>query len=153
LHEPSPASSEGDITGPCPEEFVSRIFSRDDWDFVRGVGSGSIEGLFKHERRSVALTWVRQTSLMIRRVMRGHAEAARRSKNLQVSVEINILVQFLALIATCGILSIVIQAAGPHWLGGLANFAQRLSLGVAKLQESFQADAVAEAAGTGTAAS
>jgi hypothetical protein len=151
LHEPPLARSEDDTTEPCPEEFVLRIFSRADWDFVREVRSGSIERLFERERRRVALVWVRQTSAMIRKVMRGHAEAARQSRNLDVSTEISILAQYVALMAICGILSVVIQIAGTLWIGGLAHFAQRLSLRVAKLQESFQADALAEVAGRGTA--
>ena len=151
LHEMSLARGEEDITEPCPEEFVLRIFSRADWDFVRGFGATSIERLFERERRGVASAWVRQTSAMIRRIMRGHAEAARQSQNLEVSMEINILAQYLALMAVCGILSIVIQIAGPLWIAGLAHFAQRLSLRVAKLQESFQADALTKAAGRETA--
>lgn len=150
LQEPPLARGEEDITEACPEEFVSRIFSRADWEFVRGIKSRSIERLFSRERKRVALTWVRQTSAMIRRVMRGHAEAARQSKNLEVSVEMSILTQYLALMAVCAILSLAIQIAGPLWLGGLAQFAQRLSLRVAKAQESFQAHSLAQAAGPGT---
>lgn len=150
LQEPPLPRSEEDITEPCPEEFVSRIFSRDDWEFVRGIKCRSIGRLFSRERKRVALAWVRQTSAMIRRVMRGHAEAARQSKNLEVSVEISILTQYVALMATCAILSLAIQIAGPLWLGGLARIAQRLSLRVAKAQESFQAHSLAEAARPGT---
>jgi hypothetical protein len=150
LQEPPLARGEEDVTEPCPEEFVSRIFSRDDWEFVRGIKCGSIERLFSRERKRVALAWVRQTSAMIRRVMRGHAEAARQSRNLEVSVEISILTQYVALMVVCALLSLAIQIAGPLWLGGLAQFAQRLSLRVAKAQESFQAHSLAEAAGPGT---
>ena len=145
------ARVEEDVTEPCPEEFVSRIFSQSDWDFVRGLRAASIERLFRRERRCVALAWVRQTSVMIRRVMRGHVEAARQSKDLEVSVEVRIFAQYLALIAVCGILSMAIQIAGPLWLGGLAHFAQRLSIRVARLQESFQANTLPEAARPGTA--
>jgi hypothetical protein len=151
LQEPPLARGEEDITEPCPDEFVSRIFSRDDWEFVRGIKCGSIERLFSRERKRVALAWVRQTSAMIRRVMRGHAEAARQSRNLEVSVELSILTQYVALMAVCAILSLAIQVAGPLWLGGLAQFAQRLSLRVAKAQESLQARSLAEAARPGTA--
>jgi hypothetical protein len=150
LQEPPLARGEEDITEPCPAEFVSRIFSRDDWEFVRGIKCGSIERLFSRERKRVALSWVRQTSAMIRRVMRGHAEAARQSRNLEVSVEISILTQYVALMSLCALLSLAIQIAGPLWLRGLAQFAQRLSLRVAKAQESFQAHSLAEAAGPGT---
>ena len=151
LREPPLARSEEDITEWCPEEFVSRIFSRSDWDFVRGVRCAGVERLYRRERRQVAAVWVRQTSAAIRRVMREHAEAARQSSNLNVSVEINILAQYLALVATCTLLSMAIQVVGPLWLGGLAQFTQRLAIRVAKLQESFQAQALAGAAKPGTA--
>jgi hypothetical protein len=151
LQEPARAFSEQDVMEPCPEEFVSRIFSRADWEFVRGLKAGSIEQLFEQERKRVALVWVRQTTAMIRKVMREHAEASRQSKNLEFSTEINIMAQFFTLMAVCGILSAAIQIAGPLWLGGLAHFAQRLSQQVTKLQESFQAGLLAKARGAGTA--
>jgi hypothetical protein len=149
--EPQLARCDEGISEQCPEEFVARIFSRADWDFVRGVRCGGIERLYQRERRRVALVWVRQISAMIRRVMRGHAEAARRSKNLEVSTEISIFAQYAASMAVCSVLSMAIQITGPLWLGGLAHFAQKLSLRVAKLQESLQADVLARAAGSRTA--
>jgi hypothetical protein len=146
-----PAASEEDATEPCPEELVNRVFSRADWEFVRGLKAGGIERLFQQERKKVALVWVRQTSAMVRTVMREHAQAARQSKNLNISTEINIFAQFLMLIGVCGILSVAIQIAGPLWLGGLAHFAQRLSQRVSKLQETFYAGVLANAGEAGSA--
>jgi hypothetical protein len=142
---PGPAAGEEDASEPCPEELVNRVFSRADWDFVRGLKAEGIERLFEQERKKVALLWVRQTSALIRKVIHEHARAARRSKNLEFSTEITIFAQFLMLMAVCGILSVAIQIAGPLWLGGLAHFAQRLSQRVSKLQETFQAGALANA--------
>jgi hypothetical protein len=151
LQEPASATSEEDATEPCPEEFVRRVFSRADWEFVRGLEAGGIERLFEQERKKVALVWVRQISAMIGKVMREHARATRQSKNLEFSTEINIFAQFLMLMIVCGTLSIAVQIAGPLWLGGLAHFAQTLSQRVTKLQESFQAGALANAGETGSA--
>jgi len=146
LQETLPATGEATAAPPCPESFVSSVFSRDDWEFVRGLKADGIERLFRRERKKVALVWVRQTSMMIRKAMREHAEAARQSENLEFTTEVNILAQFLVLMVVCGILSVAIEAAGPLFLGGLARFAQRLSQRVAKVQESFQAVAPAKAA-------
>ncbi len=148
LQEPSFTTSEEDGARPCPEVFVARVFSRGDWEFVHALRSDGIERLFERERKKVALVWVRQTSVMIRKAMREHAGAARQSKNLEFSTEINILAQFLILMVVCGVLSVAIRAAGPLFLGGLAHFAQRLSQRVAKVQESFQPAALAKTAGT-----
>ncbi len=148
---PGLAASEEDATEPCPEEFVNRVFSRADWQFVHGLEAGGIERLFEQERKKVALVWVRHTFAMVRKVMREHARAARQSKNLKISTEINIFGQFLMLMGVCGILSAAIQVAGPLWLGGLAHFAQRLSQRVSKLQETFQAGVLANAGEAGSA--
>lgn len=145
------ATSEEDPTEPCPEEFVNRVFSRADWEFVRGLKAGGIERLFEQERKKVALVWVRQTSALIRKVMSEHTRAARQSKNLDFSTEINIFAHFVMLMAVCGILSMAIQIAGPLWLGGLAQFAQNLSQRVTKLQESFQTGGLANPGEAGSA--
>lgn len=147
LQETALATSGADAAEPCPEVFVSRVFSPRDWEFVHGLRATGIERVFRRERKKVALIWVRQTSVMIRKAMREHADAARQSKNLEFSTEINILAQFLILMVVCGILSVAIQTVGPLFLAGLAHFAQRLSHRVAKVQESFQQGALAKAAG------
>jgi hypothetical protein len=146
-----PAASEEDATEPCPAELVNRIFSGEDWEFVRGLKARGIERLFEQERKKVALVWVCQISAMVRKVMREHAQAARQSKNLRISTEINIFAQFLVLMAVCGILSAAIQLAGPLWLGGLAHFAQRLSQRVSKVQETFRAGGLSSARDAGSA--
>ncbi|MCU1243542.1 MAG: hypothetical protein JWO71_4268 [Candidatus Acidoferrum typicum] len=147
LQETALTTSEADAAPPCPESFVVRVFSRGDWEFVRGLKADGIERLFQRERKKVALVWVRQTSMMIRKAIREHAEAARHSKNLEFTTEINILAQFLMLMVVCGILSLAIEVAGPLFLSGLARFAQRLSQRVGKVQESFQAATPANTAG------
>jgi hypothetical protein len=137
-----------EVIEPCPEEFITRVFSSSDWDFARRVRSPFIEDLFQRERKKVALLWVRQTSAGIRQVLHQHAIAARQSQNLEPVTELKIVSQFLALIATCGILSFCIHLAGPLSAGWLAHFAQRLSVQVTRLQESFQAGVLAQAAPT-----
>ena len=146
LQEPALPSVAEDGPSLSPEEFVSRVFSRDDWEFVHGLKARDIETLFQRERKNVALVWVRQTSAVIRKLMREHASAARQSKNLEFSVEVSILSQFLLSIAACGILSIAIQLAGPLFVGGLAHFEQRLSERMVKLHEAFQSSALANTA-------
>ena len=145
LQEPPTGPIEGEVTEPCPKEFVSMVFSRSDWEFVHGLKSREVERLFEQERKKVALVWIRQTSALVRKAVSEHAFAARQSKNLDFLKEINILAQFLILITSCWILTIAIQTAGPVWLSGLANYAQRLSQQVSNLQGAFQAGVLANA--------
>ena len=150
LLEPSLPAPEDDAVSICPEEFVSRVFSRDDCDFVRKLGASDIEQLFQKERKKLALLWVRQTSIMIRKLMAAHARAARQSKNLEFTAEMNILSQFVVSIAACAVLSLGIQIAGPPTVASLAQFAQRLSQRMAKVHEAFEAGALTKTTG-GTA--
>jgi hypothetical protein len=148
LHDPPTGPDEGELPEPCPREFVSMIFSRADRDFVHGLKSRGVEQLFQRERKKVALVWIRQTSALVRKAVSEHAVAARQSKNLDFLKEVNILGQFLILITSCWILTIAIQTAGPVWLSGLTNYAQRLSQQVERLEGSFQAGILATAKGT-----
>ena len=150
LQDPALPTADEDGASICPEEFVSRVFSRDDGDFVRKLGASDIERLFQKERRKVALLWVRQTSLMIRKLMAAHARAARQSQNLEFAMEISILAQFVVSMAACAALSFAIQIAGPSVVPSLAQFAQRLSRRMAKVHEAFEASAPTKTAG-GTA--
>lgn len=146
--DPALGASEGEVTEPCPKEFVPRVFSRGDWEFVHSLKSHGIERLFEQERKKVALVWVRQTSALVRKAIRDHADAARQSKNLEFLREIDILAQFLILILSCRVLSIAIHIAGPVRLTGLAQFAERLSQQVDRLQGSLQTGVLANTHGT-----
>ena len=148
LQEPGLEPGEADAAQPCPDVFVSRVFSRGDWEFVHGLRADEIERLFKRERKKVALVWVRQMSAMIKKTVREHASAARQSKNLEFTTEIRIFAQFMTLMALCGILSIAIQTAGPLSLAGLAHFVQRLSLRIVKVQGSFHPAPLVKSAGS-----
>jgi hypothetical protein len=136
---------DADCSDSCPQEFVSRVFSRSDWEFVLLSHSASLEELFRRERKSVALVWVRQTAASIRNVMHEHAGAARRSQNIKITTEAQILVDFVSLLAVCGILAVTIQMFGPLSLGWLAQVAQRLSERLTELQETFETGALAQA--------
>jgi hypothetical protein len=128
-----------DETGqePCPQEYVSKIFSRDDWTYVRAMKSPPMEKLFREERKMVALVWVRQTSSGLRRIMGEHAAAARQSRDLEPATEMKIFVQFAALMLICAALRAGILLAGHMWIAGLARYAQRLAQRFAEAERAF----------------
>ena len=120
-------------------ELAERIFSLVDWTLVQELKNSELSELFRRERKSIALLWVRHTSVRIRQVMRDHAEAARASRNFEPWTELKLVEQYLQLRLICGILYAAIQLAGPLWLRGLAIHAQELSRRIAEAQENFQA--------------
>jgi hypothetical protein len=134
-----PFHEDGFDLPPCPTEFVSKIFSRSDWEFVAGTDSPKLQQLFREERKAVALLWVRQTSAFIQKVMREHKEAARASSDLQIATETKLLFLYSQLMLVCGALLLAIQVAGPLWLRGVAVYADSLSRRIAGLQDSLTA--------------
>jgi len=123
---------------PCPPEFVARIFSPDDWEFVSETKSPQLERLFRRERKLVALAWVQQTSTAIRRVMREHTEATRQSHDLHFATETKLILLYAELQFLCGLLFLVIQSAGPQRVRGLAVYAGTLSQRLAQAQHDLK---------------
>jgi hypothetical protein len=125
----------------CPAEYVSKIFSRDDWEFVAAMKSPSLERFFSEERKSLALLWVQQTSADVQKIMRQHAELSRRSEDLDFATEIKLFSRYAELRMICGILVVSIELAGPLWLRGLALHVSKLSQRIEQAQEAFHAAA------------
>jgi len=123
---------------PCPPEFVARIFSPDDWEFVSETGSPQLEKLFRRERKVVALAWVHQTSLAVRRIMREHTLAARHSHDLQFATESKLVLLYAELMLLCGMLFLAIQSAEPQRVRGLAVYAGTLSQRLAQAQHDLK---------------
>jgi hypothetical protein len=123
----------------CPHEFVTRIFSTADWEFVLKSESPQLEKLFRRERKLVALAWVRQTSTAIRRIMREHTEATRQSHDLHFSTETKLVLLYAQLMFLCGMLFLAIQSAGPQRVRGLAVYADALSQRLAHARQDLKA--------------
>jgi hypothetical protein len=133
----------------CPQEFVSRIFSSDDSDFIRGTQSESLKEFFLRERKGVALLWVRETSIRLRQILREHTTAARQSENLNFQTELGIFLRYVELRGLCVFLFVGIALAGPMWVRKLALRANVLCLGFNTIRESLQAGAEPQRIRTG----
>jgi hypothetical protein len=134
-----PLCDEAGDLATCPQEFVPKIFSRVDWEFVSQTKSPKLVKLFRSERKAVALLWVRQTSAAIQRVMGEHAVAVRASQDLEFATEVKLALRYAELMLLCGALFLAIQSAGPLWLSGLALYADSLSRSITEAQRAFAA--------------
>ena len=123
----------------CRQEFVSRIFSSDDWNYIDATESRFLRQLFHRERKAVALLWVRQTSAGIRQILREHTLHVRHSENLKFQTELAIFLQYARLRVLCGLLFVAIALAGPIWVRGLALRADLLFQRFTKVRDSLQA--------------
>jgi hypothetical protein len=130
---------EDEIASGCPAEFVTQIFARNDLEYVSGLGSAQLKKFFAQERKAVALYWVQQMSAQIRRIMREHLQASRRSRDLELATEAGILLRYAGLKCLCGVLFFTITLAGPQGLQGLAARADAWAQRIREAQLGFQA--------------
>ncbi len=114
----------------CPEELVSRIFSREDADFVAQLNSKPLRAFFLSERKMVARQWVRDTAGSVRRIMREHVSIARSSQDLEIHTELKLYLEYGALEAACALLAVALELSGPVQV-------RRLSLQVYRLAENL----------------
>lgn len=70
-----------------PIQFVERIFSSVDWDYVSHQATPDILRMFFSERRALALSWLRQTHGQVAKLMGLHARFVRGKADLNPAME------------------------------------------------------------------
>ncbi len=129
--------SRSDEFGACPQEFVARIFSHEDGQFISQTHAPYLERLFLHERKRVALLWVRQTSRDIRQVMRTHTEAAKQAADIRFRTELSLFLTYIEVLLMCETLSLLIATVGPPRLERIASYVYGLSQQISYAHEAF----------------
>jgi hypothetical protein len=98
---------------PPPRMLGERIFADCDWQFVCGIGNAGIQEEFLRNRKSLALSWVRQTRFATSKIMDRHRQAARASLTLRPLTEFGLALHYFSFLTTCGILTALIYLRGP----------------------------------------
>jgi hypothetical protein len=125
---------------PRPPDFVQRLFSREDWEFVASLRSDPLLRIFKKERKAVGLQWVRGIAAEISRAMQEHTRAARRSADLRVAGELQLFYRFAGLRILCGLLVILIGFVDLPTLLNVATRASKLSEDFLKAQPELKVE-------------
>ena len=120
-------SDDADEWEACPREIVSSIFGSDDSEYVSKFDSPQLRSAFLRERKSVARAWVRATAGSIHRIMREHAQIARRSSDLEISAELGLFLRYISLQAACVFLQLSIGLVGPARVRYLSDYVYALS--------------------------
>ena len=89
------------------------IFSKGDWDFIRGEDSPLLTELFREERRGLAARWLNHSAERIRSIREDHLRNSRFSQDLDVLAEVKLLGLFVYLITLCRCMSLVVRVAEP----------------------------------------
>lgn len=116
-----------------PREFVSRIFAEEDYAYIQKVGLPSVQRIFLHERKTLALSWVKRIRLQISSLMQFHRGYSRFCERLSVPMEFSMAVNFAMLLLCCRALQISILFCGPYVAGSVTRRAVKSAYAVCHL--------------------
>ena len=96
-----------------PDWFVDRLFSREDWEFARSQEAPGILQLFDSGRKSVALSWLRQTRDYVAQLMEFHVRLSRQRPDLSPATEVKLTFEYVQFQLLCKVLAAMIRMMGP----------------------------------------
>ncbi len=137
LSDLSPNSGNPTEFEVLPQECVAQIFSQQDWEFISRSASPPLQRLFLQERKNVAIFWVRQTSLAVRKIMRMHSEAAKRASDIEFNTEVSLFLRYIKLLALCETLLVLIAWLGPTKLQRITASANGLAMRINHAHGAF----------------
>jgi hypothetical protein len=97
-----------------PPEIVTRIFAREDLDYINSSASEEIRRMFLADREEIALSWVRDLRRNVLSLRRFHLGSARLYAGLNFRSEVTLAVDFALLLFACRALEIVLWMRGPY---------------------------------------
>ena len=97
-------------------EILLKVFGDDDQCFVETLGDSRLQELLAYERKRIALRWIGRKTAEARAIMQAHVRRAREAKDLSVSAEIRLALQYLELLALFKFLAISVLIFGPAGL-------------------------------------
>ena len=119
LREPDVSSLDGrndDANDALNLEILLRTFSDDDQHFVETLADASLQRMLAYERKRIALRWIRRKTAEARFIMREHLRRARAAKDLNVSAEIRLALQYIELLTHFKLLAFIVLIVGPAGL-------------------------------------
>ncbi|MCI0627694.1 MAG: hypothetical protein L0387_39595 [Acidobacteria bacterium] len=122
-----------------PDWFVGRLFSEEDWKFAHGQAADT-GSLFDRQRKTVALSWLKQTQEHVARLMDFHLRTARQRPDLKPSAEIKITLEYVQFQLLCKLLAGMIRMAGPMRVRTVAGHAVNIATHLGTISERSLAD-------------
>lgn len=120
-----------------PDWFVERLFSKEDQIFAHGADSLDISRLFDSERRTVALSWLKQTQEYVAQLMDFHARLARQRPDLRPTAEFKLTLEYVQFYLVCKILAGTIRLVGPIRVRSLAVRAVEMATQLGSISEKL----------------
>ncbi len=113
-----------------PPDLVTRIFAREDLEFVLSLHSAAVQSVFFAQRKRIALIWVERIQAQIRHLRHLHLGSARFYARLEFKTELSLAWNFTILLVSCRALKTAILIGGayaaPAMVGTVAGAATRV---------------------------
>ena len=109
-------SGNNDANDALNLEILLRAFGDDDQRFVDTLGDLGLRRLLAYERKRIALRWIGRKTAEARGIMRAHVRRVREAKDLSVSAEIRLSLQYAQLLTLFEFLSVSVFIFGPAGL-------------------------------------
>ena len=137
--------SEYQVRLPRPD-LLRRCLSEKDVAFAANLRSPAILRLLLHERRRLALEWLRSTRREASRLYRLHVLAVRHAEDLRPAAEAKLLIQVCLFLAVHEIMSVLVQFYGPFrtqaFLRSMGSLAEILSILSGRIADTVTPDLV-----------
>jgi hypothetical protein len=105
-----------------PKLVGTKIFSEEDWNFIRAHTAPAIQRIFLEDRKALAISWLRQVRGNVGLLMKFHRTAVRGNVSLSPSIELRLAFDYLFFLLTFQVLCAMIRVQGPFVVGRFANF-------------------------------
>jgi len=123
-------------------EIFLKAFGDDDQRFVETLGDSRVQKLLAYERKRIALRWIGRKTAEARGIMQAHVRRAREAKDLSVSAEIRLALQYVELLALFEFLAISVLIFGPASLRKRALWTNAILSDMKRFGQTAVPDAV-----------
>jgi hypothetical protein len=107
--------------GLLPADLLTRIFDRQDLNYVTEKMSPEICKLFLAERKRISLRWVRRVRLEVLNLMHFHLAHSRFHTKISLLTEMRLALDFSGLLLACRVLETLFYLRGPYAAPPLVN--------------------------------
>jgi len=122
--------------GLLPPELIARIFAKEDLEYVLGETPKQIQDMFLEERKKTALCWVNQVRTQVISLKRFHLGSARFYARLSMRTEMELALNFTALLLACRALQLVMYVWGPYAAPRMVDSTAAAAARVCKISEA-----------------
>jgi len=102
---------------------VERVFATQDWDYISSQTSPRIQRMFLRERRTIALSWLRQMRKQAAHLVDLHLRVVRRNVNLRPATEIGLAFRYVLFLLQSEVLAVLIWLVGPFRSRRMVDYA------------------------------